>query len=192
MPNVITVNKPMSYVLKKAKSVDQQKISNLIKASVWALSANDYTKEQIAAALTSAWGLDTQLVEDQTYYCIWADDELAGCGGWSFRKTLFGSSERKDRDSSLLDPSVDAAKIRAFFIHPLHSRKGLGSMLLKFCEKEAWDAGFTRMELGATLPGSRLYLEHDYIAGDTYQFQASAEQSLTIIPMFKCLTERPQ
>ena len=177
----------MSYKIELAKISDTKRISELINNSVWALSSKDYTKNQINAALSSVWGVDTPLLHDKTYFCIWSNGELVGCGGWSFRKTLFGSDGRKDRDTSCLDSSIDAAKIRAFFIHPNHSRKGLGSMLLNHCERLAWNAGFRRMELGATLPGMRLYLKHQYIPSEPYEFNTSPTTSLTIIPMSKKL-----
>ena len=182
----------MSYRIALAKISDKSRISELIKHSVRALSSNDYSKAQIDAALTSAWGVDTQLLRDNTYFCVWLDDELSACGGWSYRKTLFGSDNRKDRDTSRLDPLVDAAKIRAFFVHPAHSRRGLGSMLLKHCEQSAWDSGFRNMEMGATLPGMRLYQQHSYEAGEQYEFNVSDEESIMIIPMFKKLESRPE
>ena len=181
----------MPYKLEPAKIEDKDLISELIETSVWGLSKNDYTVEQIEAALKSAWGVDTQLIHDSTYFVVRLGRALVGCGGWSFRKTLFGGDHRKDRDTSRLDPHSDAAKIRAFFIHPEHSRKGLGSMLLAHCEQAAWDAGFRRMELGATAPGKRLYEIHDYQAGEPYEFITSQSTSLTIIPMYKGLTIRP-
>lgn len=181
----------MPYKVEQAKIEEKDLISELIRSSVWGLSKNDYTAEQIEAALKSAWGVDTQLIQDGTYFVVRFGSDLAGCGGWSFRKTLFGGDHREDRDTSCLDPRSDAAKIRAFFIHPAHSRKGLGSMLLTHCEQAAWDAGFRRMELGATAPGRRLYQQHSYKEGDPYEFSTSANTSLTIIPMYKSLDTRP-
>ncbi len=181
----------MPYTIKKATLADAERISQLISASVWALSTGDYSDEQIATALQNAWGLDTQLLHDQTYFCIWTNEELAGCGGWSFRKTLFGSDNREDRDTGELDPAVDAAKIRAFFIHPDHARKGLGSLLLQHCELAAWNAGFRKLEMGATLPGMRLYQEHGYRPGESLAFPTSDTTSIEIIPMYKTLTSMP-
>ena len=182
----------MPYRIALAKISDKDRISKLIKNSVLALSSGDYTRAQIDAALKSAWGVDTQLLRDNTYYCVWLGDELSACGGWSYRKTLFGSDDRKDRDTSRLDPLIDAAKIRAFFVHPDHSRKGLGSMLLKYCEQSAWDSGFRNIEMGATLPGMRLYQQHSYKAGKQYEFKTSEDESLLIIPMYKKLEFRPE
>ena len=140
----------MEYLIELANETHINEISNLIKLSARKLCITDYTPKQIEDALRGAWGLDHQLIEDETYYIILNNNEIIGCGGWSFRKTLFGSSARKDRDSERLDPASGAARIRAFFIHPNYVRKGLGKKLLIHCEQKAWDSGFTRLELGST------------------------------------------
>lgn len=181
----------MPYILEHAKIEDKNLISELIRSSVWGLSTDDYTDEQIEAALKGAMGLDTQLIQDGTYFVVKFAGEIVGCGGWSFRKTLFGSDDRKHRNTSRLDPLTDAAKIRAFFVHPRHARKGLGSILLTHCEQAAWDAGFRRLELGATAPGKRLYQQYGYQAGESYEFGASPDTSITITPMHKTLAMRP-
>lgn len=181
----------VQYSIQLATEKNAGDITSLIQLSARQLGRSDYSSAQIEAALSSAWGLDSQLISDKTYYLIMAGRTLAGCGGWSFRRTLFGSDSRGDRDSSRLDPAVDAAKIRAFFIHPNHARQGLGTQLLIHCERQAWDFGFTRLELGATLPGVRLYSTLGYVAGEPYDFPTGPDSSLTIIPMSKALQCRP-
>lgn len=181
----------MNSLIQLARMEQAEKIKALIEASARELSRQDYTPHQIEAALTSAWGLDTQLVKDETYYVITLANDIIGCGGWSFRKTLFGGDGRKDRDNQPLNPATDAAKIRAFFIHPDHARTGLGRQLLIHCEQQAWDHGFRRLELGATLPGQRLYQTMGYTAGEPYDFATGPQATLTIIPMFKTLSARP-
>ena len=181
----------MEYLIELANQTHINEISKLIKLSARKLCITDYTPKQIEDALRGAWGLDNQLIEDETYYLILGNDEIIGCGGWSFRKTLFGSSARKDRDSERLDPISNAARIRAFFIHPNYVRKGLGKKLLIHCEQKAWDSGFTRLELGSTLPGVHLYKNQGYVMGKPYEFESSPDIFVTIIPMKKTLLSRP-
>lgn len=107
-------------------------------------------------------GLDTQLIDDGTYFIVEADDELAGCGGWSRRATLYGSDETPGRSAALLDPSTDAARIRAMYTHPSHTRKGVGTLILSLCENAARNEGFSRMELMSTLSGEPLYRRCGY------------------------------
>lgn len=107
-------------------------------------------------------GLDTQLIEDGTYFIVEQDGQLAGCGGWSRRATLYGSSHTPGRNTSLLDPSTDAARVRAMYTHPHHTRKGVGAMILNLSESAARAEGFGRMELMATLSGLPLYLACGY------------------------------
>ena len=154
---------PAIVAIRPATMADASGIKKLIEESVRGLSSADYTIEIIEAALRSAWGLDTQLLEDGTYYLLSVDDELAACGGWSFRRTLFGSDTMSSRDSSKLQPGKDAARIRAFFVRPSFARLGLGSRLLLHCEQQAKTAGFESLSLGATEPGRRLYRTHGFV-----------------------------
>ena len=110
------------------------RLSELIARSARGLSVEEYRPEQVDGALRGAFGIDSQLIDDETYFVAEENGELAGCGGWSFRSTLFGGDARSDRDASLLDPSTQAAKIRAFFVEPSKARRGVGSALLERCE----------------------------------------------------------
>ena len=150
--------------IRKATLADVPAIKQLIAASARTLGAGDYTAEQIEAALLGVWGVDTELIRDETYFVGEADNELVLCGGWSRRATLFGGDAYERRESRLLDPRTEAARIRAFFVHPKWARRGLGSRLLALCEREAKAAGFVAAELVATLPGERLYARHGYVA----------------------------
>src|SRR5579859_7703999 len=145
-------------------------LRKLIEASVRGLQIEDYTPAQIEGALQTVFGVDSQLIADGTYIVAEVPPERAprgfdaksnwtivGCGGWSKRKTLYGSDHWTGREDELLDPRVDAAKIRAFFVHPAWARRGLGSLILKTCEDAASAAGFTRCEMGATLTGVKLF-----------------------------------
>ena len=112
---------------------------------------------------------------------------MVGCGGWSFRSTLFGSDARSDRDSSMLDPQTQPAKIRAFFVDPDNARRGIGSLLLEHCEKEALAHGFSRVELMATLPGVKLYAARGYVGADMVHFDVGLGETIEFIPMRKAL-----
>ena len=121
----------MEYLIRKATLNDCPTIEKLIALSARELSAQDYTSEQIEGALKGAFGIDTQLIRDGTYFVVEAGDAMIGCGGWSKRKTLFGGDRREARDSAELNPETDPAKIRAFFVHPKWARKGIGRAILE-------------------------------------------------------------
>ena len=150
--------------IRKATLADVPAIKPLIATSARMLGAGDYTAEQIEAALLGVLGVDTEIIRDGTYFVGEADNDLVLCGGWSRRATLFGGDAYDQRESRLLDPRREAARIRAFFVHPNWARRGLGSRLLALCEREARAAGFVAAELVATLPGERLYARHGYVA----------------------------
>lgn len=143
--------------IRVAAMADVPALQGLIASSVRALSAGFYTAAQVDAALTSVFGVDTQLVADRTYYVIDGPSGPVAAGGWSGRRTLFGGDQMKGADDSRLDPRTDAARIRAFFVHPEWSRRGLARRLYTECERAALAVGFRRFELMATLPGEPLY-----------------------------------
>lgn len=116
-----------------------------------------YLDERQIASSRTIMGLDTQLIDDGTYFIVEADGQLAGCGGWSRRATLYGGDQSPGRRAALLDPATDAARVRAMYIHPHHMRKGVGRLILALCEQAARAAGSTRVELMATLAGEPLY-----------------------------------
>jgi GNAT superfamily N-acetyltransferase len=152
----------MNLILRTAVSADIPALTELIAASVRVLQAPDYTVAQREGALASVYGVDTQLIADQTYFVAEVDGTIVACGGWSKRKTLYGADHCAGREDSLLDPSSDAAKIRAFFVHPDWVRRGIGTRVLEACESAALAAGFTRFEMGATLTGVALYKARGY------------------------------
>ena len=159
----------------------------LIARSARALSTEDYRPSQVEGALRGAFGVDTQLLADQTYFVVEDAGSFVGCGGWSYRSTLFGGDARDGRDSSTLDPRTQAAKIRAFFVDPDHARRGIGSMLLEYCETEARNRGFTQVELMATLPGVKLYAARGYSAAAMVHFDVGSGETIEFIPMRKTL-----
>jgi GNAT superfamily N-acetyltransferase len=177
----------MAVVLRRATTADIPLIEALIARSARGLSLNDYRPSQIEGALRGAFGVDTQLLADQTYFVAEENGGIVACGGWSYRSTLFGSDARAGRDSSILDPRTQAAKIRAFFVDPGSARRGIGSLLLERCESEARARGFSEVELVATLPGERLYAVRGYVRGAMVRFDVGSGESIEFIPMRKAL-----
>jgi GNAT superfamily N-acetyltransferase len=171
--------------IRKATLADVPSIQALIATSARALGSSDYSAEQIEGALLGAWGVDTELIRDETYFVAGEDGELALCGGWSRRATSFGGDAYEQRESRLLDPQREAAKIRAFFVHPRCARQGLGSRLLELCEREALAAGFGAAQLVATLPGERLYARHGYVSEGRRSYSLPNGSSIDFVPMRK-------
>jgi len=187
-------------------AADVPVLQRLIEASVGELQAEDYTPAQREGALESVFGVDSQLIADGTFFVAeariiidglsdaretteginsgspWA---IAGCGGWSKRKTLYGSDHWTDREDTLLDSTRDAAKIRAFFIHPAWARRGVGSQILEACEVAAREAGFTSYEMGATLTGAKLFGAKGYAAIGQIEVPLKNGLTLPVIHMAK-------
>jgi GNAT superfamily N-acetyltransferase len=177
----------MNITLRQAVPSDIPALRVLIDASVRGLQAADYTPAQIECALQTVYGVDSQLIADGTYYVVQAGPgrAIVGCGGWSKRKTLFGGDSWTGREDSLLNTQHDAAKIRAFFVHPTCVRRGIGSMILDACERAASAAGFTRFEMGATLTGVPLYRARGYVALENLDVALNNGQTLAVIRMEK-------
>jgi GNAT superfamily N-acetyltransferase len=180
----------MSIQIRLAASQDVAVLRDLIHASVRGLQAEDYTPSQIESALATVYGVDTQLIADGTYFVAEANTGAAaplivGCGGWSKRNTLYGGDQWTGREAALLDAQHDAAKIRAFFIHPSWARRGIGTMILKTCENAAVAAGFTRLEMGATLTGVPLYRARGYVALENLEVRLANGETLPIVRMEK-------
>ena len=183
--------------IRPALPADVPVLRALIHASVRELQAQDYTQAQIDGALQTVFGVDSQLIADGTYLVADATDTpdvatggkpaLAGCGGWSKRRTLFGGDAWTAREDSLLDPARDAAKIRAFFVHPAWARRGVGTLILDACEAAARAAGFMRYEMGATLTGAKLFGVKGYVAVRQIQVPLMNGASLPVIHMEKRL-----
>ena len=143
--------------IRRALLTEAPALNALMATSAAELSRGYYTTAQIDSLIRYVFGVDTQLLIDGTYYVIERDERLVACGGWSRRRTLFGGDQAKDTSDPLLDAATEAARIRAFFVHPACARQGLGRRLLVHCEDAARAAGFLRTELMATLPGAPLY-----------------------------------
>jgi GNAT superfamily N-acetyltransferase len=194
--------------LRTATVADLDAIRELIAASVRGLQ-HEYSEGQREQALASVFTPDTQLIADGSYFILEtaegsiletaegsvagaSDGPLAACGGWSWRKTLYGGDHHhQSRDAARLDPETDAAKIRAFFVHPQWARRGLGTRLLAACERAAWDAGFRRCEMGATLSGVPLYERHGYQRVANIMVDLPGGERLPVVRMEKRLTTAP-
>lgn len=144
-------------MIRLATFQDIPELKRLLDFSVRGLSKEYYTSSQIESALKYIFGIDTQLISDGTYYIVETDGVITGCGGWSMRNTLYGGDQHKELEDPLLDPKTDAARIRAFFVHPDYARRGIGRQIMELCEIKAKEHGFSTIELGATLPGVPLY-----------------------------------
>ncbi len=181
----------MPVDIRKATLTDIPRLREIIEASVRGLQAADYTPAQIDGALASVYGVDTQLIADGTYFAAELPDEqtampqIVACGGWSKRKTLYGGDQYAAREDSLLDPKRDAAKIRAFFVHPDWARQGIGTLILDACENAAISGGFARLEMGATLSGVPFYRAKGYVEIENESVPLSNGESLPIVRMAK-------
>ena len=174
------------FQLRYATLDDVEALHQLIALSVRGLMPGAYTPAQLESALGNWLGLDTQLIVDETYFIVETpDDILVGCGGWSKRKTPYGSDHRAGRENALLDPATEAAKIRAFFVHPDWARKGIGRILLEASEADARAHGFTRLEMGATLTGIPLYERFGYEAKERLGLPLDGGEALEIVRMTK-------
>jgi N-acetylglutamate synthase-like GNAT family acetyltransferase len=181
---------PTLIQIRAAAPEDIPELQKLIEASVRGLMPQGYTKDQLDGALGTLLGVDTQLIADGTYFVAEValgsgKPMLVGCGGWSKRKTLFGSDHRPGREDELLDPRNDAAKIRAFFVHPEWARRGIGSRILEVCERAAEGAGFRRFEMGATLTGVPMYRARGYVETERIEVPLANDASLSVIHMSK-------
>ena len=177
----------MNIRVRVAEAGDVPALRELIEASVLGLQTADYSAAQLERALRTVYGVDTQLIADGTYFAAEESgtDVLAGCGGWSKRKTLYGGDQFAGREDSLLDAATDAAKIRAFFVHPEWARRGVGGMILEACEEAAWAAGFRRLEMGATLTGVPFYRAKGYVELESAEVALGDGMTLPIVRMGK-------
>ena len=170
-----------------ACETDVAAIEALIPLSVRGLQAAHYSPAQMEAALGSVFGVDRQLIRDGTYFVVEQKCGIVGCGGWSKRKTLFGSDHQTNRDDAELDLARDSARIRAFFIHPAWTRRGIASVILEQCEKAIREAGFRSVELASTLPGIPFYAAFGYSAGERKEISLGGGLSLAVVRMTKKL-----
>jgi len=178
------------FHLRVATSDDVKQIRSLIVASVRGLQTEDYSPAQREGALATVFTVDSQLIADGTYFvAIKADGMMAGCGGWSFRKTLYGGDHQMEKIApQRLDPIVDAAKIRAIFVHPEYARMGLGGLILDAAEQAAIVEGFTQFEMGSTLTGASLYERKGYREMERRKVPVGGGEAIEVVRMVKRLS----
>jgi GNAT superfamily N-acetyltransferase len=181
---------PGSLTTRLATFEDIPFLNTLIAESARILSKGFYTDAQAESAIKYIFGVDTQLVIDGTYYVAEKDGKIAACGGWSKRNTLYGGDQHKAEADPPLDPAKDAARIRAFFVHPDYARQGIGTHLIKVCENAAQQNGFRSIEMGATLPGVPLYAAMGYKQVKRIDTQLPDGQILGIVRMRKTLEKK--
>ncbi len=168
-----------------ASADDLDAIGALMEISIAELQKPHLNEPQIASSRL-IMGLDTQLVADQTYFVVEINGQLAGCGGWSRRATLYGGDLTPGRSAALLDPKADAARIRAMYTDPAHVRKGVGRLILQLCERAARTEGFQRAELVATLSGEALYAACGYAAIERFN-DARGGVAVPLVRMAKAI-----
>ena len=173
--------------LRVALPADVPAMEALISRSGIVLSAGFYTPQQAEAVTRHVFGVDTQLVADQTYFVIERDGLMLACGGWSRRATLYGADRAKSGPDPLLDPASQPGRIRAFFVEPAAARQGLGSMLMRHCERQAEAGGFAALELAATLPGVPLYLASGFAVTEEFHLDLPDDIKLPLARMHKRL-----
>jgi len=184
--------------IRHAQDRDVPVLRQLIEMSVRGLQASDYSPAHLERALKAVYGVDTQLIADGTYFVAEEHQDksqrsetastaptIVGCGGWSRRRTLYGGDQFAAREDSLLDPAREAAKIRAFFVHPQWARRGIGGMILDACEAAAAAQGFHRLEMGATLTGVPFYRIKGYVELEWVEAPLGEGLTLPIVRMGK-------
>jgi GNAT superfamily N-acetyltransferase len=175
--------------IRLATEADVPALKELIPLSARELSRGFYSPEETESAILHVFGPDSRLIADGTYFVAEEDGVLVGCGGWSRRRTLFGGDQMKSADDPLLDPKTEAARIRAFFVHPSFARRGVGSRVLEACVEAARAAGFRRLELAATLPGVPLYLARGFVKGQRLEVPMPDGRRLPIVRMERDIAE---
>jgi GNAT superfamily N-acetyltransferase len=172
--------------LRLARPDDMPVLSALMDRAIGELLQAFLPPEGVKASF-EIMGLDTQLIADGTYFVVEEEGEIAGCGGWSRRATLFGGDHSAGRDAALLDPATDAARVRAMYTHPEHARKGVGRMVLDACEAAARAEGFSRVEMAATVGGVPLYRACGYQDIEPFEAVTSMGYRVPLVRMGKGL-----
>ena len=166
---------------------DVPALTVLMGAAIAGLQRGFLDDDQISSS-RAIMGIDTQLIDDRTYFVVEAEAEIAGCGGWSRRATLYGGNQTPGRDSNLLDPTVDPARVRAMYTHPAYARQGVGRLILSLCEAAAASEGFTRLELMSTLSGEPLYTAYGFRPLERLE-DATGGAAVPLVRMEKAIVE---
>ena len=177
---------PLALTHRLAQHTDIPDLKSLMDAAIGELQRGFLSEAEIAASFT-IMGMDTQLIEDRTYFVIACEGRLAGCGGWSRRATLFGGNHSAGRDAALLDPATEPARVRAMYTSPAFARRGVGRMILGLAEAAARAEGFARVELAATLAGEPLYRACGYAPIEHFLSDTPQGLRVPLIRMGKAL-----
>jgi GNAT superfamily N-acetyltransferase len=175
--------------LRTAHRDDLAALEQLIERSVRELGAAYYTSQQIESSLRHVFGVDTRLVDHGCYFIAQSDSTIVAAGGWSRWRTLYGGDQFKDDEDPLLDPARDAARIRAFFVHPDWTRRGLARMLFDRCVREARTFDFHALELMATLPGEPLYRALGFVTDERVAIALPDGVTLPLVRMSRAIDE---
>ena len=173
-----------------AEGYDVSALETLIPISVRALQSPYYSTTQMDAALGPVFGVDRQLIRDGTYFVAEQDRVIVGCGGWSRRRSLYGGDTGRKCEDGLLDPQRDAARVRAFFVHPTWARRGIGRSIMVACEQAIIDAGFRSIDIIATLAGEPLYATFGYAVMERYDIAIANGLTLPVVKMSKSMEIR--
>ena len=176
-----------AWLLRLASNEDIPRLELLIPLSARALQKPFYTPAQINAALGPIFGVDQQLIRDGTYFVAEREGQIVGCGGWSRRRSLYGGGRDRSMPDEELDPSQDAARVRAFFVHPDWARRGVGRSIMIACEQAIRAANFRNVEIVATLAGEPLYAAFGYAVIERYEIAMTGGLSLPVVRMTKSL-----
>ena len=178
MSQTLTIRSAVSGDIPALKAVMDRAIKELLPA---------FLPPAEVLASQEVMGLDTQLIEDGTYYVVEADGAIAGCGGWSRRATLFGGDHSAGRDAALVDPATDPARVRAMYTSPDFTRRGVGRLILATCEAKAKAEGFSRCEMAATMAGEPLYAACGYQRIEPFEAQTSNGVRVPLVRMGKAI-----
>ena len=178
MSQTLTIRSAVSGDIPALKAVMDRSIKELLPA---------FLPPAEVLASQEVMGLDTQLIEDGTYYVVEADGAIAGCGGWSRRATLFGGDHSAGRDAALVDPATDPARVRAMYTSPDFTRRGVGRLILATCEAKAKAEGFSRCEMAATMAGEPLYAACGYQRIEPFEAQTSNGVKVPLVRMGKAI-----
>lgn len=176
-----------TWRLRLARETDIAALEELIPRSVRALQSAHYSQAQMEAALGPVFGVDRQLIRDGTYFVVELGGTILGCGGWSRRRSLYGGDRGREGDDGLLDPQRDAARVRAFFVHPAWARRGIGRRILAMCEGAIGEAGFRQVDIVATLAGEPLYAAFGYGVVERCEISMAGGLKLPVVRMTKRL-----
>jgi GNAT superfamily N-acetyltransferase len=179
-----------TWPLRLAREADVSALETLIPVSVRALQAPYYSSTQMEAALGPVFGVDRQLIRDGTYFVAESDGAIVGCGGWSRRRSLYGGDSGRSGEDGLLDPQRDAARVRAFFVHPAWARRGIGRSIMTACEHAIIEAGFRTVDIVATLAGEPLYASFGCAVVERYEIAMRDGLRLPVVRMTKSMESR--